>query len=529
MLDTFVSSALKIGLHLRPQKCYEVHSFPEGEGCLDNSEPVVPCTVNGVVIPQKRWGDPSLNILGVPFGPELCQEKAITASVQKIKHSLAKLQALSDVLPSLIHAYLVSKCLPPVMAHLLRVTSLHTGLAQPRKADKLIADGILKAFDIPLTSPVRHLVHVPSKQGGLGVMCLEMVAKVAPGSTWLTLLRNLEDSKPTLHSMLTYLDDPSSTWKSLYMLEATSRPAELPSADVAFDEEGNQLVPQPLPKKIQAYAYGKAVALFAERSLMKLDEGAYVRRFTGPDYLLAFTPKSNRMPSAVAIRDRLAYMAGDNSLSLLSRVEGGLCPHDKKEITHTHPLSCRKTAAMPWTDRHDATRACLAAALRKVPGAEVLEEHQIRVEHNKRPDVILQIGSKTWVIDVSLVDVCSDSTINQPSHKALRKRESEKTSAYKKYIENFALEGESTPEFVPFVLTSLGAPAEKAKAFLKKLSKASPVPFQKALLIHKIQLATTHFNGLATVRWRDSVHSSLARQSFSGSKSSKSKFRRSIL
>jgi hypothetical protein len=126
-----------------------------------------------------------------------------------------------------------------------------------------------------------------------------------------------------------------------------------------------------------------------------------------------------------------------------------------------------------------------------------------------------------------MVDVCSDSTISLPASRSLEKREGEKISKYQTYIEKFALPGESQPKFVPFVLTSMGGPAEKARAFLKEIPRASGDAIEKSLLIYKIQLMSTHFNEIAVSKWKESVHSSLAKQTFSkASKKNQSRFRR---
>jgi hypothetical protein len=192
-------------------------------------------------------------------------------------------------------------------------------------------------------------------------------------------------------------------------------------------------------------------------------------------------------------------------------VQGGRCPHDKKKITPTHYLSCRKTAALPWTDRHDASRSILASELKN--HAEVLQENQIRQEHGCRPDIIVMVGTKTFIIDVSMVHIDIDTLAKKPLGSIIE-RQNGKRHKFKNYVANYALPGEAKPKFVPFVLTSTGALGPDAKSFLKEFRKLVGSPFHKARILAKIQIMATHFNGVAHKRWRDSVHASLPKQTF---------------
>jgi hypothetical protein len=492
MLRVFEEEAEKIGLILRGNKCWWTCT----DSKVSKSQSLWADTGK---FEFKIWGSKGCEILGIPFGPVSRQQTAQMSAQIHITNSIEKLHSFSGLIPGLVIAYLISKCLPPVMAHLLRSTyAPESKLAIA--TDAIISDGILKAFDLPSVSKVKQLVFIPAKLGGLGVMSLKTVEKVAPSSTLFTILRSTQITRPSLHKFIKFFTQLEQDLCSPYLRYAQKLPKGIDTVA--------------LPNKIQAHAYSLALKQFAEKLIVPLPKKSFMRYFCKletPEYLLTFPPKLFRTPSNEAVANRLSYLAGDSSFSILSRVQGGCCPHDKKKFTPTHYLTCRKTAALPWTDRHDATRALLAFELKN--HAEVLQEHQIRQEHGGRPDVIVKVAAKTYIIDVSMVHIDIDNLAKNPLASII-KRQNEKRNKYKNYLSNFALPGEAKPIFVPFVTTSTGTLGPDAKSFLKQFSNNVGSPFKKAQLIAKIQSMSTHFNGLAYKRWRDSVHTSLAKQTF---------------
>src|SRR5215831_12460399 len=99
-------------------------------------------------------------------------------------------------------------------------------------------------------------------------------------------------------------------------------------------------------------------------------------------------------------------MVGQSHSGLLQHaLKNNRCPHDGAVMTAPHPLVCLHLASIHKTNMHDCVCAELVRASRQIPGASVIEEHQIQTAQDSRPDFIIDINGERFGVDVSFCEV----------------------------------------------------------------------------------------------------------------------------
>ena len=496
MINRYIKWISRLGMRIRPEKgwCY---------GCNPKRVP----SVNGQELPIIKWDTPGIDILGVPFGgPDqiaAAQEKA----AKLIENDMRQLHVIPDKLvPEEVKVFLTLSCVPPRMAHLLR----HSPVAKDSyagQADRTILRTLCQIVGVSPASNILHAISVPQRRGGWGLMRLSDVAPIAPRASLLTMILTITDDYPVQQALSKLLTIRRST--SVYIQRATTPTAHLP-VELHNTKHLAQFVRA--SGKLQSYAYGKQIENHVTRFIERLPESAYLRRMPARDYLFATAPKPY-FTLGRSLATRLHYMVGLSHSGLLQHaLKNNRCPHDGAVMTAPHPLVCLHSASVHKTNMHDCVRAELVRATRQIPGAIVIEEHQIQTAQGSRPDFVVDINGERFGVDVSFCEVATDLKRNVNS--ILRERETLKRTTHRAFAEAFSSHNEPEMQIVPLVFTSYGTPTECSFKFFQKLKRCSGGEFSVKSVLSKIASISTNYNNRSVHSWCRSVTAKLDVQSF---------------
>ena len=118
------------------------------------------------------------------------------------------------------------------------------------------------------------------------------------------------------------------------------------------------------------------------------------------------------------------------------------------------------------TLRHDQLVQLLARYLKLAGAVVVLEPKHVFSETNKRPDLQVVLGSKVYLIDITIVNPTAPSNLRH-SQKVLGQASAAEKAKIRKYGE---LSIQQNCIFVPFVIEVYGGIGKMAQEFLNEVS-----------------------------------------------------------
>ena len=511
MIKAFYHACTKLGLRIRAEKCWTFEALPQLQSKRDivfrlpDGEAGGP----GTCLPPISWDGAQADILGVPFGSQGRTELAYKLALENINKDMDRLLSIpSALIPEEVKVYLALLCVPPRMSHLLR----HSPCADHSaalSADEKMQKSLCMILDLVPTPNLCGVLTTPQRNGGWGLLVLEEAAKVAPRSALLSMVLNIDAGYP-LHSTLESLLrlDPREPGATLFVREACTPTDLLPAVYNNPQSLATALGPH---VKLQSHVYGLLMTERTKDLCKNLPETSYLRRFPARDYTFASPPKPY-YPLGRALATRLQYIAGVSPSGILRRTLGSKCPVDNAVMTASHVYVCKGTAAICKTNMHDCTRSQLVRSVRSIPGAMVLEEHQMPVLHNRRLDFIAEIGGTRLGADLSFCEVTSDLRRNPKS--ILQERYKDKLRGFQGYALQFSKPNEPRLEIAPLVFTSFGTPSDKTVDFLKRVKALSGGKFKVKSVLHKIALISAHYNHQAVNFWRAAITRKLNPQSY---------------
>jgi hypothetical protein len=495
MIDHYIRLVAHLGMRIRPEKGWSYGNRPDS-----------PFLVDGNATPTISWTDSSIDILGVPFGSTEQQTEAQDRAVSLMENDMRRLHAIPNTLvPEEVKCYLAIQCVPPQLAHLLRHSPAPRNEPAIR-ADRTIQFMFCTILGLTPTPNLLGAITTPQRRGGWGLMALAITAKVAPRATLLSMTLTIDSEYPVQQALTGLLQSDNS--ESLFVNRACEPTVHLP---IEFNNPICLASAIQSIRKLQSFAYGEALEETTSRFLAQLPETAYMRRYPTRDHTFS-TPPKPYFPLGSAISTRLQYMVGASHAGLLRRAVGNRCPIDNAIMTSPHALVCKGTSPITKTNMHDCIRAELVRSIRSVPGATVLEEHQMPILGKSRLDLVVDIAGKRFGIDFSACEVATD--LMRRPESILRDREMAKNRKYAQYAALFNRPGEPEMKIVPLVFTSHGSPSDSAMRFLKLVKSLSNDEFSPKSTLAKIAAISAHYNHRAILSWRIAVTRRLDPQSY---------------
>lgn len=148
---------------------------------------------------------------------------------------------------------------------------------------------------------------------------------------------------------------------------------------------------------------------------------------------------------------------------------------DQAQDSRFHPLSCIR-AQGKITKRHDRIRDILASGLRRLFGGHTVQLEPAVAAGLRRPDIILTIGARTFIIDVAVANPTCRRYLNKSSDlTALAAADTMEEHKRREYAGTLASLQLQPDAMIPFVLEATGRLGKSASTFLEQLETSVEV------------------------------------------------------
>jgi hypothetical protein len=277
----------------------------------------------------------------------------------------------------------------------------------------------------------RAMIHLPRKQGGLGLTSYGWIASHCYAASSEPQSDSQDVRVEFLNNSITALIDDNSDWK-LHRREAARRGASL------------WLTPSMFGSTIKDQSFAHCV----QQRI----------RVTGA------TIKTGVKCSG----------CGCSSLAPLAFLD--------------HCLGCARRKGENSTTRHSAVKRSLHE-FALTCGFQVANEPPLQGTDDERPDLLLERGGTAVYVDVTGFNLLAPSYVARKENSVVRARYDEKKAKYEKAAH------EQGAEFVVFGMTSLGALTAEATSLIRRLCSESPFPVDPQAASFGLAGAVANANG----------------------------------
>jgi hypothetical protein len=443
---------------------------------------VTQCHTNG--IPLVRG---SMQVLGSRIGCDrdadqkwgddlVAAHKPFFSALAKVPYQYALLLLRSCGLPCLNY---VTRTVPP--------SNISKSIAEFDRLVLMSLGRIVEKDPAKFSEEVKQQIGLPLRHGGLG---LRPYARVAPAAFLASFNSAVDD-------VLNIVFAPAFTVLSASL--GTIRLRHVPSSAIAPFTPFQQLLATPRAKEAQDCHQGLTrggVSVIPFNAFLRLHKQHLQKDIVASIDELRSNNLKRRGDATAA---RLLSAASKHASSWLSTLptsdavtitDGyfphairnllGLSPNDSpsgscfcgQPFSITHPHSCTPLKRRAITVRHDAIVQCLASLAREVGYSVTVEPTDPVQSHSKRPDLLILNSSRSFMLDVSVVEPTAPTYLpmaRTTAGSAAHRRERDKHAKYD------AIANAEHCSFQPFIMEVYGTLGTQARNMVKTLAKQASI------------------------------------------------------